>query len=520
MQMVRMPMACLALVGYAYSYYRKKKRLRIQATYYFDAMVYATLVHLLADAVTEYTVNHREQVSETFNYVWHIVFLFSVITVCMLMYYYLLSYVERGIGRRKTWERRITLLIWILDMAAILLLPIEYIDTPHGSYSLGPKAYALYVGVVYVMVLMLYNLFRYWKLINKERRKVMLSSVIIFVTVSLAQMVFPWVLLTGAAVALITTGILNSVEDSNQYLDARTGFYNERACQVLLEELLCQKDAFPILFYTVFGSADQTREAIQSAGEYMRKCHAVCVILQDNLIVALPAPFDFWGRCQLPDAMPAFLEPGALSKEYSKTFLCRPEQKGQDILDSLYQYKDRLEETELYRDELTGLLRRRAFIQRAAAFLDQDNPFSMLILDVDNFKTINDTYGHMAGDDILRGAAKAFQDTLRDRDVICRLGGDEFAILLSNVSEESMLEEILGRLARATGDVPSAIGLHFQLQLSIGVKIRHAGEDYSFEDLYEAADTALYRAKKKGRNCYVILKDEENSSPEAVSANQ
>ena len=85
--MLKMPVACLLLLSYAFYYYKKNKRLRTHTTAMFEAMMYTVLVNLVADAVTEFTVNHRDLVPELFNYVWHIVFLLTILNLCFFMYF-------------------------------------------------------------------------------------------------------------------------------------------------------------------------------------------------------------------------------------------------------------------------------------------------------------------------------------------------------------------------------------------------------------------------------------------------
>jgi diguanylate cyclase (GGDEF)-like protein len=125
-------------------------------------------------------------------------------------------------------------------------------------------------------------------------------------------------------------------------------------------------------------------------------------------------------------------------------------------------------------------------------------PLSLLMLDIDHFKQINDTYGHSAGDEVLKAVAASIKNQLRNVDMVFRFGGEEFLILLSNTSREAaaMVGERLRFAAQAQDYV--AEGKMIELTVSIGCSTLLPGE--SAESLLRRADSALYVAKREGRN--------------------
>ncbi|WP_447802196.1 GGDEF domain-containing protein [Pseudomonas serbica] len=125
-------------------------------------------------------------------------------------------------------------------------------------------------------------------------------------------------------------------------------------------------------------------------------------------------------------------------------------------------------------------------------------PLSLLMLDIDHFKQINDTHGHGAGDDVLKAVAASIKNQLRNVDMVFRYGGEEFLILLSNTSREAaaLVGERL-RCAAQTEDYP-ADGCTVELTVSLGCSTLLPGE--SAESLLRRADSALYVAKREGRN--------------------
>jgi diguanylate cyclase (GGDEF)-like protein len=154
-------------------------------------------------------------------------------------------------------------------------------------------------------------------------------------------------------------------------------------------------------------------------------------------------------------------------------------------------------------DELTGLNNRRAFMQRGQQLIDQSIRFghalSVIIFDVDRFKSINDTYGHAAGDTVLQTLAKVFGEHCRVVDNVGRLGGEEFAAVLPETPLESavaLAERLRNRFAFARIVLP---GGEISVSASFGVSTYNR-ETPSLESLLIKADAALYRAKENGRN--------------------
>ncbi|ALH99894.1 diguanylate cyclase [Pseudomonas sp. FW306-02-F02-AA] len=154
------------------------------------------------------------------------------------------------------------------------------------------------------------------------------------------------------------------------------------------------------------------------------------------------------------------------------------------------------------RDPLTGTGNRIAMDQTLQREIDMARrhlqPLSLLMLDIDHFKQINDNYGHSAGDDVLKAVATLIKDQLRNVDMVFRFGGEEFLILLSNTSRDAaaMIGERL-RYAAQAGEY-SADGTLIGLTVSLGCSTLLPGE--SADSLLRRADSALYVAKREGRN--------------------
>jgi diguanylate cyclase (GGDEF)-like protein len=155
-------------------------------------------------------------------------------------------------------------------------------------------------------------------------------------------------------------------------------------------------------------------------------------------------------------------------------------------------------------DPLTGLPNRTLVLDRIAHALARANrgeaSVAVLFLDVDNFKVVNDSLGHRAGDNLLRQLAERLSDAVRPADTVGRFGGDEFVVLCEDVVDEPMALRIAGRLARVFAEPFSLEGDDVHLaSASIGVVLRDGAQDDP-EELLRDADAAMYRAKERGRS--------------------
>jgi diguanylate cyclase (GGDEF)-like protein len=133
----------------------------------------------------------------------------------------------------------------------------------------------------------------------------------------------------------------------------------------------------------------------------------------------------------------------------------------------------------------------------------RDEPFSLLLLDLDNFKFINDTLGHEAGDVVLRIAAKRINRTCRDACLVARLGGDEFAVLLYGLLSGREIEDRAQRILSTLRKKMDYRGQCVELSTSIGIA-SFPGHAATWSGIFRAADLALYRAKQAGRNRVVV----------------
>lgn len=168
------------------------------------------------------------------------------------------------------------------------------------------------------------------------------------------------------------------------------------------------------------------------------------------------------------------------------------------------------------RDPLTGLFNRRYFDEtlnrELLAAIRHGSTLSVLMIDVDHFKQLNDSQGHTAGDDALRTFARLVRATFREADVLCRYGGEEFAVILPDIDLEQAFDraETLRRLVEETELVSGTTALG---NITISIGIAASSEFSDPEAIVRAADAALYQAKQMGRNATRICSNQDLELP-------
>ena len=174
-------------------------------------------------------------------------------------------------------------------------------------------------------------------------------------------------------------------------------------------------------------------------------------------------------------------------------------------------------------DALTLVGNRRAFekdiAQCLADFRGPGKPFTLAMIDLDKFKRLNDTYGHQAGDEVLRGTGRVLRRVLRESDSIARYGGEEFAVIFSRamaVDVQRTLTRLRKTIAKTEFQGPNG-----KLEVTISIGAAQAAGEETQETIVQRADAALYASKEAGRNCghwhdgqkIMLIADEENKPP-------
>lgn len=162
-------------------------------------------------------------------------------------------------------------------------------------------------------------------------------------------------------------------------------------------------------------------------------------------------------------------------------------------------------------DSLTGILNRESLYQYLNWLIERDKPFSFFLVDIDNFKNVNDTYGHLVGDIVISQMAAYFVKMSGARGVVARYGGDEFIMIFEGVSEYNDVWKIGHEINMRIGGIVFEGIPNLAITVSMGIA-RFPLDADSTQKLMEVADKALYRAKMKGRNCFIIYLPEKHAN--------
>lgn len=190
--------------------------------------------------------------------------------------------------------------------------------------------------------------------------------------------------------------------------------------------------------------------------------------------------------------------------------------------DELERVNERLTQQAFY-DPLTNLPNRALFTDRVRTSLERrkrhhDRSFAVLFLDLDRFKIINDSLGHIMGDQLLVMVAKRLKKHARSVDAVARFGGDEFAVLLEDIKDISSVTDVVNRLQGEMTSPFNVFGHQIFVTMSIGVVVSTMAEYKSPDELLRDADTAMYQAKSRGKACHAVF--DETMHAEASMALQ
>lgn len=201
---------------------------------------------------------------------------------------------------------------------------------------------------------------------------------------------------------------------------------------------------------------------------------------------------DFIAKPFVPDVMLSRIGRILELEEYHRSLAARLEQKTREV--SAIKSK-------AHKDALTGLWDRVYTAELVNEMLEQGTKGALLMMDMDNFKAVNDNYGHIAGDQVLKLLADTLRDFSSEGDVLCRIGGDEFIAFVKDVTSK---DELSNRAANIISTLCRRIkecGYETDTSISIGI-FQTSDDTADFSEMYSSADKALYYVKQNGKNSY------------------
>jgi diguanylate cyclase (GGDEF)-like protein/PAS domain S-box-containing protein len=209
----------------------------------------------------------------------------------------------------------------------------------------------------------------------------------------------------------------------------------------------------------------------------------------------------FWGSCLIAPLHP----PVNLSSEPVAPADCDDDRAYSLIVRDISDQREANEalRRSVFSDHLTGLVNRRAFYESAAVAMERSahsgQPLSVIVFDADHFKAVNDTYGHAAGDAVLRHLAAGLSANFRSNDIVARFGGEEFIVLMPGLTEDEALTMAQRMCQHVSATALTVDGVTISYTVSAGVAGLAPDID-GIDQLLKRADDAMYRAKAEGRN--------------------
>ncbi len=236
--MVRMEIACFLVVAFMSVLYFSSQREHTLLHKLFSSLLIVSMIHLIFDGVTIYTVNHMDEVSPWFNYISHRIFISSMVILFYLAYRYIAVLIEEDVSKNLH-SFTAGSIVLVVSIIGTLFLPLIYIETPQGNYSYGPAVYTLYVSVAFYLIMVLVNLCKYWKQINPKKKIAVGIAMATEIFILLLQSAYPTALISGMGAMLIILSFYLTMENPDILLVKQIQIEKQKA-----EEANAAKSSF------------------------------------------------------------------------------------------------------------------------------------------------------------------------------------------------------------------------------------------------------------------------------------
>lgn len=430
-------LVCLLLVVYMGLFYFSNRHLPLKSTKVFSFFYCSTLILAVFDFITLYTLNHLDQVPDTLNLAAHLIYLMSINSMVYLYFLYLRSMLESKVAILSVF-RSLQAIPFFITSVLILVLPIDYIEGKSTNYSLGPKAYALYVSVVLYNLMILYYCIRYWKLLNREKRTAILVSVPVFFVVSVVDILMPESLCIIVYVTVTLVGLMMSKENSEKYLDKQTGMFNQYALEVVGSEYIALKKPM-FLVVMALSESDNAKDVMNwkqhtSAMNVIqqfckkslkRQSYRVC---GNGFVFLVNSEHTAQQEVQELESFAAeqFLGDVVFSSEIMELSKYAD---ADEMMSCVLELCNTAMNKMATHDFLTKVRNRNSYEEELKRFMNERVDAVYFLADLNNLKATNDSMGHSAGDELLQTFAKALKVSAGKEGRVFRYGGDEFVVL-------------------------------------------------------------------------------------------
>lgn len=440
--LVKTSAACLLITLYMAGFYYRKPHIPVKSTRIFQWLIATAIINSSFDLITICTVNRREVVPDWVNLVAHIIYLLSILGFIYLLFVYMRSYLETELRFSRT-VRILHSLPVAASTVGIFVLPITYVQGITTDYSLGPKAYALYMSLVIYLILILYYCLRYWKILDKDKRLAIILAVPLYMVTALIQMLIPETLVVVVCSTLILLGLILSNENTEKYVDENTMLFNQYSFERVLEEFDFDKQKLVVgvlCFCRTENNLDWKQDVMILNDIYkeLRQYRLYGYRVGENGVVFISSAQEKVG---------AVLEGVRSSIEANhdkETIVIETKILAGDSttdryssMRSIISFCTEVGSRLAYIDYLTNIYNRNALERDLNKWKEQESAY-YFIADLNDLKLVNDTIGHSAGDKMLREFARILADAVGEDGRAYRQGGDEFAVLYEKDAQTFM----------------------------------------------------------------------------------
>lgn len=444
MLLIKTSALCLLLIIYMICFYYRKPHIPVKSTKIFRMLTGAAFLNALFDLITIYTVNNRDVVPDTVNLIAHIIYLMSILGFIYVLFLYMRSFLEAHL-KFSVLLRTLQTLPFIASTVGILVLPITYVQGKATDYSLGPKAYALYVSLVIYLIMILYYCIRYWEIMDSEKRAAIVLAVPIYALTSAVQIIMPETLVAIVCSTLIMLGLILSNENTEKYVDEKTLLFNQYSFETVLDEYDFTKQKM-IVAVICFSRTENNfdwqqdililRDIYKEIKPYRLFGYRIC----ENGVV-------FIGGTEEKSQMILDEVKSDIEDKYGKeninieTRILSEEATAtkHSCMRNIIAFCTETGSRFAFVDYLTHIYNRNAF-ERDLAALDENSAGYYIIADLNDLKIVNDTIGHSAGDELLQSFAHLLASVVGSEGKVYRQGGDEFAVLYNGDAKALVCE--------------------------------------------------------------------------------
>lgn len=424
---------CLLITLYMVGFYYRKPHIPIKSTRIFQWLISIAIVNTTFDLITIYTVNRREVIPNFVNLIAHIIYLLSILGFIYLLFVYMRSFLETELKFTKNIKILHTL-PFATSTIGIFVLPITYVHGMTTNYSLGPKAYALYVSLVIYLIMILYYCLRYWRIFDKDKRLAIVLAIPLYIMTSFIQILIPETLLVVVCSTLILLGLILSYENMEKYLDEESMLFNQFSFEKVLDEFDFDKQkliAGVLCLYKTENNSiwKQDVSILNDIYRELKQYHLYGYRIGEDGVA-------FISNSQEKVEAILNLIKNNIENRYSKETIfieikLLPEENVTDkysCMRGVISFCTEVRSRIAYIDYLTNVYNRNA-LERDLKKNQRQGKIYYFIADLNDLKLVNDTIGHSAGDILLQDFAHLLVEVVGDDGKVYRQGGDEFSIL-------------------------------------------------------------------------------------------